>query len=294
MAFARFTVAAALLAVPLFAAHNPVLPGDYPDPPVIRVGKDYWATATTSQWLPALPVLHSTDLQNWKIVGHVLPRKPAWAATNFWAPEIAEDNGRFFVYNTAKKVGGPLCVAVATAPAPAGPWMDHGPLVCQEAGSIDAEPVTDENGDRYLVWKEDGNSRKQSTPLWAQRLSANGTKLTGEPRELFRNDTAWEGSVVEGPFVLRRGEWFYLFYSGAGCCGVGCNYALGVARSRKLLGPWEKYAANPILAGNNTWKCPGHGSIVTDFSGRTFLLYQAYDALTPIYVGRQGMLDEVT
>lgn len=293
MASAR-NLFAVLLAAPLMAAHNPVLPGDYPDPSVIRVGNDYWATATTSQWLPAFPILHSTDLQHWKIVSAVFPQKPAWAETNFWAPEIATDNGKFFVYYTARKVNGPLCVAVATAAAPVGPWADHGPLVCQEDGSIDAVPVTAEDGQRYLIWKEDGNSRRRPTPLWAQRLTADGTRLTGQPKELFHNDAGWEGAVVEGPFVLRREGWFYLFYSGAGCCGANCNYALGVARSRRLLGPWEKYPANPILAGNSTWKCPGHGSIVTTAGGRHFLLYHAYDALTSVFVGRQGMLDEVT
>jgi beta-xylosidase len=67
-----------------------------------------------------------------------------------------------------------------------------------------------------------------------------------------------------------------------------------VARSRKLLGPWEKYRGNPILAENSEWKCPGHGSIVEDSSGRTFLLYHAYHPSDSIWVGRQGLLDEVT
>ncbi len=126
----------------------------------------------------------------------------------------------------------------------------------------------DENGALYLVWKEDGNSIGKPTPIWAQPLNSDGTKLTGEAKELIRNDTDWEGGVVEGPYVLRRGDWFYLFYSGNGCCGPGCNYALGVARAHALSGPWQKNPSNPILAGNGDWKCPGHGSVVTDETGR--------------------------
>jgi beta-xylosidase len=282
-----------LLIVAAAAHANPVLPGDFPDPSVIRVGNEYWATATTSQWAPIFPLLHSRDLVSWKTVGAVFRERPAWAISNFWAPEIAQHGGRYFVYYTARKRDGPLCVAVATALKPQGPYTDHGPLVCQEAGSIDAVPVTDENGDRWLVWKEDGNSRRQPTPLWAQRLNAGGTKLVGEAHEILRNDAPWEGHVVEGPFILRRGEWFYMFYSGAGCCGLKCNYALGVARSKKLLGPWEKYDKNPILRENDTWKCPGHGSIVEDDNGRTFLLYHAYHRRDFIWIGRQGLLDEV-
>ena len=272
---------------------NPVIAGDHPDPSIIRMGKDYWATCTSSAWGPLFPLLHSTDLVNWEQTGSVLTRRPEWATGDFWAPEISEFNGKFFVYFTARQQNGRLSVAVATADKPGGPYTDHGPIVAQEDGSIDAAPVTDTNGVRYLVWKEDGNSRNQPSIIWAQKLNDEGTKLIGEMHELIRNEAGWEGGVVEGPFILRRNGWFYLFYSGNGCCGNGCTYALGVARSRSLLGPWEKNPANPILAGNETWKCPGHGSIVPDESGKYFLLYHAYSTAGTIFTGREGMLDEV-
>jgi beta-xylosidase len=272
---------------------NPVLAGDHPDPSIIRVGKDFWATSTSSEWGPQFPILHSTDLVNWELLGPVFPHRPEWATGNFWAPEISEFNGRYYVYYVGRKQDGPLAVAVATADKPGGPYTDHGPLVAQEDGSIDPVPVTDKDGIRYLVWKEDGNSRKHPTPIWAQKLNDDGTRLVGEPRELIRNDTAWEGKLVEGPFILQRNDWFYLFYSGAGCCGAGCNYALGVARAHSLFGPWEKNPANPILDGNATWKCPGHGSIVADAAGRYWLLYHAYSTAGSVFTGREGMLDEV-
>jgi beta-xylosidase len=272
---------------------NPVLAGDYPDPSIIRVGRDYWATATTSHWAPLFPILHSRDLVNWTVVGAAMQKRPDWSDGNYWAPEIAYYSGRYYIYYTGHKKGGSLCVAVMTATNPRGPYTDHGPLVCQDAGSIDAMAVTDENGRRYLVWKEDGNSRNQPTPIWAQPLSSDGTRLVGERRELIRNTAAWESNLVEGPFILRRGGYFYMFYSGNACCGRGCNYAMGVARSRQLLGPWEKNPANPILKGNDDWKCPGHGSIVVDARGRDFLLYHAYHPRDFVYAGRQALLDEV-
>lgn len=282
------------LATAAASYENPVLPGDYPDPSVIRVGREYWATATTSGWAPIFPLLRSTDLVNWTRAGSVFQTPPEWSAGSYWAPEIAEDRGRFYVYYTARKKNGPLCVAVATAAKPEGPYTDRGPLVCEDAGSIDAFAMRDENGQRYLVWKEDGNSRKLPTPLWAQPLSEDGTSLVGEKREILRNEAPWEAHLIEGPFILRRDGWFYLFYSADACCGRRCNYKLGVARARKLLGPWERHAANPILAANDDWKCPGHGSIVSDAKGRTFLLYHAYHPIDFEYVGRQGLLDEVT
>ncbi len=281
---------------PSFGANysNPVLAGDYPDPSVIRVGGEYWATATTSEWAPLFPLLRSTDLVNWEHAGNVFERRPDWAVGNFWAPEIFEHRGKFFVYYVGRKKGGPLSLAVATADKPLGPWKDHGPLIGQDAGSIDAVPIVNTNGDLYLMWKEDGNSRKQPTPLWIQKLSDDGTKLVGEMKAILRNDTDWERNLVEGPYMKRHGTNWYLFYSGAGCCGHDCSYALGVARAPDLLGPWEKCPKNPLLAGTDQWKCPGHGSIVTDQSGRDWLLYHAYDARTFTYVGRQGLLDLVT
>src|SRR4051812_8148554 len=68
---------------------NPVLPGDFPDPSVIRVGTNYWATATCSEWAPFFPILHSIDLVNWELVGHVFQKKPDWSSKNYWAPEIS-------------------------------------------------------------------------------------------------------------------------------------------------------------------------------------------------------------
>jgi beta-xylosidase len=274
--------------------------GDFPDPSVIRVGQDYWAAATSSEWAPEFPILHSRDLVNWQVVGAVFQTRPAWSTGSYWAPEISEHRGRFFIYYAARKKDGPLCVAVATANRPQGPYTDHGPLVCQEVGSIDGFPATDENGARYLLWKEDGNSVSKPTPIWAQALSSDGTRLVGERRELFHNDQAWEkhaslpyGNLVEGPAVVRHNGWFYIFYSGNFCCARECNYMVGVARSRKLLGPWEKNPGNPIMRGNETWKCPGHGTIVTDTRGRDFLLYHAYRVNDFVYVGRQALLDEI-
>jgi xylan 1,4-beta-xylosidase len=285
---------------------NPVIAGDFPDPSVIRTGRDYWATATTGDWEPHFPILHSTDLVNWSAAGAVFQTPPSWAKGDFWAPEIASDRGRFFVYYTARRDDGPkkvgtLCVAVATAPAPTGPYTDRGPLVCQISerggvGSIDAFFIRDEAGQPYLIWKADGNDAEpdQPTSIYAQPLSEDGTKLTGKRKEILRNTASWEKNVTEGSAIIRRGGWFYHFYSGNACCGRGCDYALGVARSRKLLGPWEKNPANPILSENETWQCPGHGTIVTTEDGRDFLLYHAYPRRAGAFtVGREALLDEI-
>ena len=285
---------------------NPVIAGDFPDPTVIRVGQDYWAAATTGTWAPHFPILHSRDLVNWRAVGYVFDQKPAWAKGDFWAPEIAADRGRFFVYYTARRDEGPrktgtLCVAVATAARAEGPYTDHGPLACEirelkNVGSIDAFFVRDENDVPHLVWKADGNDAEpdQPTSIFAQQLNEEGTKLVGRRAEILRNTEPWERHVTEGSYILRRGGWFYHFYSGNACCGHSCDYALGVARARKLLGPWEKHPRNPILDDNAEWQCPGHGSVVSTPDGRDFLLYHAHRRRRDTFnVGRESLLDEI-
>ncbi|WP_081867608.1 glycoside hydrolase family 43 protein [Hymenobacter sp. IS2118] len=272
---------------------NPVVPGDFPDPSVVKVGDTYWATATTSNWGPVFPLLSSKNLTDWKLVGHVFPgERPDWADYYFWAPEISQDGGKTYVFYSAHKRGGNLAVGVASAPRPEGPYTDHGPLVGQPAGSIDGFPMRDENGQLYLIWKEDGNSVQQPTPIWAQRLNDARTALVGEKTELFRNDPAtWEGNLVEGVSIVRHEGYFYAFYAGNGCCGRGCTYATGVARAKTLLGPWEKHAGNPILLNNDTWKCPGHGTAL-EHQGRWYMLHHAYEAGSHEFAGRQGVLSE--
>src|SRR5690349_8124547 len=116
------TFSVLLLAISVPAAEplyqNPVLPGDHPDPSVIRVGNEFWATATSSEWGPQFPILHSVDLVNWEQTGSVFPHRPEWATANFWAPEISQHKGTYFVYYVGRKRGGPLAVAVATAAKP--------------------------------------------------------------------------------------------------------------------------------------------------------------------------------
>ncbi|AHM62251.1 Xylosidase/arabinosidase [Flammeovirgaceae bacterium 311] len=274
---------------------NPVLPGDFADPSVVRVGNDYWATATSSEWAPLFPLMHSSNLVDWEIRGHVFPETlPTWAEAHFWAPEITYENEKYYIYYTAKKKGGNLCVGVASATEATGPYTDHGPLVCQEVGSIDGFPIRDEKGDLYLVWKEDGNSRGLPTPMWAQRMNEERTQLLGEMFEMFRNEPGtWEGGLVEGAYVLRRNGYYYTFYSGDACCGRDCTYGVGVARAQKLEGPWEKYSGNPIMKQNEEWKCAGHGSVVTDPQGEYYFLYHAYSTDGTVYTGREGLLDKI-
>jgi len=275
---------------------NPVLPGDRPDPTFIKIGETYWASATSNEWSPLFPIFKSDDLQHWELVTYVFPDgAPGWAVNNFWAPELAydEDQDRVYVYYTARdKESGRLSTAAASADRPEGPYTDHGPLVAQELGSIDGYEARDRDGTLYLLWKEDGNSRGEPTPMWAQEMNEDRTELLGEKHELFRNDEEWEMHLVEGISVFREGDYFYALYSAGSCCDIACDYRTGVARSETLLGEWEKYDDNPTLTNNEDWKCTGHGSAVK-YGDDYFYLYHAYSRDGSVYVGREAVLEKL-
>jgi beta-xylosidase len=139
----RLRSAVALLAAVLAGAcapaagANPVVPGDHPDPSLLRAGAGWYATSTSDDWLPAFPILHSTDLAHWRRVGAVLPLRPRWAAKDFWAPELVRRGGRVLAYYAARARDGRRCIAVASAAAARGPYRDHGPLLCSHVGEID-------------------------------------------------------------------------------------------------------------------------------------------------------------
>jgi len=270
-------------------AQRAVIRGDFADPSVIKVGKTYYSAATSSNWAPAFPIMKSKDLKNWEQTGSIFPDLTSWADYYYWAPELNYDNGKVYAYYTAHKKGGNLCVGVASADSPEGPFKDHGPLVCETAGSIDGFPVRDENNKLHLIWKEDGNSVGKPTPIWIQEINEERTALTGEKKELFRNDTPWEANLVEGVSIVKNNGYFYAIYAAAGCCGTGCTYATGIARSKKLMGPWEKFSGNPILTGEGNWMCPGHGTAVTH-KGKNYFMYHAYDKISNKYTGRQALI----
>jgi len=277
----RLRSAVALLAAVLAGASapaagaNPVVHGDHPDPSLLRAGGGWYATSTSDDWLPAFPILYSTDLAHWRRVGAVLPRRPYWAAGDFWAPELVRRSGRVLAYYAARARDGRRCVAVASAAGVRGPYRDHGPLLCSRVGEIDPLPVTDEQGAHWLVWKRDGNSRHRPTPILAAPLAPGGLSLASPPRELFRADAPWERGNVEAPALLRHNGAFYLLYSAGHCCGRNCTYATGVARSPSLLGPWEK-RPEPILTGGAEIRCPGHVGIARGPADEPMLAYHAY------------------
>lgn len=281
-------------AQPASTYQNPVIAGDFADPSVIRVGDTYYAVGTSSEWGPAYPIYTSTDLVNWTYVGPVFAKLPAWTMGSYWAPELFYRNGLFYVYYTARrKADGRSYIGVATTTDIRRGFTDHGLIIEWTTEAIDAF-VLEDAGKLYITWKAYGLDKGRSIEILGAELSPNGLKLAGPAFTLLTADRAgWEAGGVEGQAIVKRGRYFYMTYSGNACCGTKCNYQVGLARAERLQGPWAKYAGNPVLVGDDTWKCPGHGTLVTTPDGRYFYLHHAYHGQDFTFVGRQGVLSEL-
>ena len=275
---------------------NPVLDADFPDPAVIRAPDGfYYAYATQTErdgkWVN-LQVARSTDLRSWEYLGDALPAKPGWASRtqDFWAPHVQQADGRYFLYYSAKpdaalsddKRG--LCLAVATASAPHGPFTDMGkPLLCGDT-FVNIDPMAFDDpatGKRLLYWGS-GFQPLKVQELAADRMSfASGSRAIDLMPIVKSEDPNEYQKLVEGAWVVRRGRWYYLFYSGDNCCGPRAHYAVMVARSRSATGPFENAPDKVVLQKFSIWNAPGHNSVATDESGNDWMLYHAVDVRQP-------------
>jgi beta-xylosidase len=198
------------------------------------------------------------------------------------------------VYYTARRKSDRRSyLGVATSRDPANGFTDHGCLLEWTTEAIDAFVIEDA-GKRYLTWKAYGLDKGKAIQILGRELTADGLGVTGEVFTLLTAEASgWEAGGVEGQALFKRGRYFYMTYSGNACCGTSCNYQVGLARSSTLGGPWEKYAGNPVLRGDQAWKCPGHGTVVTTADNRYFYLHHAYSATDFTFTGRQGLLSEL-
>ena len=274
---------------------NPVLDQDFPDPAVIKVGSTYWAYATqtffgTGQRIN-IQSASSTDLVHWSYGGDVLPVKPAWSTTvwNFWAPHViyAPERNEYLMYFAADADTSGMCIGIARSATPQGSFTDIGaPLVCgNDFWHIDPMAFDDPvSGKHYLYW----GSNFQ--PIAVQELDADRVHFAAgsTPTMVIQPSSAPYEPLVEGPWVIKRGDWYYMFYSGNDCCsGVNAHYAVLVARSSSPTGPFVKRGDalgtgnSTILTGDDSFRGPGHNAIVTDAAGNDWIVYHAIDPNKP-------------
>jgi len=271
---------------------NPVFDFDFPDPTVVRAGDGYfyaYATqAVVNGKLHHIQVARSMDLLNWERMADALPEKPVWAnegEPKFWAPHVSFADGKYYMYysadpNTQKG----LCLAVAVADKPSGPFVDTGkPLKCGTS-FINIDPMAYDDpktGKKLLYW---GSGFE---PIKVQELAANRIEFAANSESvdlvfpIKNEDPNNYQRLIEGAWVTYRKGFYYLFYSGDNCCGDKAHYAVMVARSKSATGKFETLAqsggkANSvILEKNDEWLAPGHNSVIRDDKGNDWIFYHA-------------------
>jgi len=247
---------------------NPVLE-DCADPNILRDGERAYMTCTGRRRGSIYPIYTSTDLQSWEQTGWIFPdgHRPAWATGNYWAPELRATPTGYAAYFSMRAEGGRNAIGVATASTVGGPYRaSEAPILEPPGGASDAHVFVDGN-ERYLYYK----SEQGPASIWMQPLARDGLTVQGAPRRVLAPTEPWERDNIEAPAVVRRGDWYYLFYSGARYCDDA--YAIGVARATSPSGPFEKQRL-PLIASGAVWLGPGHPSIIGDAQ----LAYHAYRA----------------
>lgn len=292
---------------------NPVFNRYFADPFAFRVGATYYAVGTprdegdfcrTSGRV--VPMIKSHDLQNWQPVkngGYVLTPPDSLRGGLFWAPEIATDGQRFYMYYHPGKVSPSprFEIRCAVADHPEGPYTDTGRAMTDMARNpfaIDAHVFRDSDGQRYMYYAtdfpENGDGYFRGTGLVVDRMTSM-TTLEGNPRVVMRAKWPWQifqkgrdiyGRVadwytLEGPTVVKRFGKYFCFYSGG--CYENDSYGVDYLVADHPMGPWRE--VGPLVRGRGPQVIrtmpgvigPGHNSLVTTADGADYFVYHAWN-----------------
>lgn len=247
---------------------NPVLHADYSDPDVCAVGEDYFLTASSFNCTPGLPILHSKDLVNWKIVNYALKKvepveyyNEARHGKGVWAPSIRFHEGMYYIYWGDPDFG----IFMVKTRDPYGEW-DKPVQVKAGKGMIDPCPLWDDDGRVYLAHAWAGSRAKFNSVLTVCELNKEGTKVISDPVLVFDGNDGVNHTVEGAKFYKRNG--FYYLFAPAG--GVVSGWQL-VMRSKDVYGPYE---ARIVMAqGKTDINGPHQGGWVDTPAGESWFLH---------------------
>lgn len=285
---------------------NPVWPGYFADPFVLRWNGEYFAygtgeglAQTTSGERRAFAILRSPDLVNWMPAGAALKLGSSSAPERaYWAPEVAAEGGRFFLYYSSAPAGRDELhrLHVAVADEPTGPFVDAGPVLPEGEGfCIDAHPFRDpRNGRWYLFFAKDFFEERSGTGLAVVPLASDMRRAAEPSRMVLRANADWQiyernrplygrqwtaWHTVEGPCVVAHANRYYCFYSGGNWQTK--DYGVSYAVADHPLGPYvHAPEIGPVVLRERAGEVlgPGHNSHAVGPDGTTeYLVYHAWD-----------------
>lgn len=246
---------------------NPVLYADYSDPDAIRVGEDYFMIASSFSNSPALPVLHSKDLVNWKVINYCLKHVPEFRYNNplhgcgVWAPSIRYHEGTYYVCFPMPDEG----IYMTTTKDPWGEWSK--PVnIRPGAGWIDPCPFWDDDGKAYLVAGVAKSRIGYKSVLHIVRMQSDGMGIFGDEVKIFDGNEN-DQITIEGPKMYKRNGYYYVF---APAGGVKTGWQT-VLRSKNPFGPYEYKVV--LRQGDSPVNGPHQGAWVDTVTGEDWFLH---------------------
>lgn len=262
---------------------NPILPGFFPDPSIIRVGEDYYLANSTFEWFPGVPIHHSRDLVHWELIGHALTRpsqldlRGIGDSCGVWAPSLSHHDGQFWLIYTNIRTAGmgrpfkDIGIYLTTATDIHGPWSD--PVELNSIG-FDPSLFHDDDGRKWLVnmvW-DFRKDHYRFAGIVVQEYDPVQRKLVGPMTRILEKVNI----LTEGPNLYKHDGWYYLMLAEG---GTGWNHGISMARSRCITGPYELDPQNSVMTARDDESLPlqkaGHGELVETPSGEWYLAHLA-------------------
>lgn len=257
-------------------AQTPVPLGD---PFIMLHEGKYYAYGTLAE--DGIAVFESNDLISWSVPkvaknGLALQKDNVWADRWFWAPEVYFVNGRFYMYYSADEH-----ICVATSESPLGPFKQEvkKPMIENEK-CIDNSLFIDD-GKPYLLF----NRFNDGLNIWIAEMESDLITIKPETMKkciaVSQTREEVQARVNEGSFIIKRNGVYYLTYSANHYKSQ--FYGIGFATAENILGPWKKYAENPIYQKPKKLVGVGHSSMFTDKEGQLRIVFHAHNSNTEIH-----------
>lgn len=273
------------------------------DPVVAKQGDTYYLFCTG----PGITSFTSKDLKTWTKQDPVFAESPAWATSvapgfngHIWAPDISYHKGKYYLYYSISAFGKNTSAIGLVTNSTLNPedenykWEDQG-LVIRSVPNRDQWNAIDPN----LIFDEGGTPWLSFGSFWSGLKIVkleDDLKTLAEPQEWYPissrkrspgiPDADAGDAAIEGPFIFKKGEFYYQFLSWDYCCrGEESTYKLVVGRSKNVTGPYVDKEGKPlnegggslVIEGNKNWYGVGHNSIYL-FDGKDYTFMHGYDA----------------